>query len=91
MLITAEGDGPGGSHALLAYHPATDTIVVGLVNDFGLFDEMEFLLEKVLPEVLGPAKVESADATTSRRSSPPSAPAGNSSPDRLEPAPDPRP
>ena len=46
-LLTAEGDGPGGVHTLLAHHPQTDTIVVAFTNVFGRWDEMDFLLDEV--------------------------------------------
>ncbi len=53
VVATAEGDGPGGVHTLLAYHPDSDTVVVAFGNLFGRFDEWEFLLERVLDGVLG--------------------------------------
>ncbi len=52
VLLTAQGDGPGGSHTLLAYHPESDTLVAALVNIFGLGGEAEFLLDEVVGRVL---------------------------------------
>lgn len=47
-LVTAEGDGPGGVHTLLAYHPHTDTIVVAFINVFGRWDETGFMFDSVV-------------------------------------------
>ncbi len=52
VLLAAEGDGPGGVHALLAHHAASDTVIVALTNVFGRFDEPHFLLDEVVDRVL---------------------------------------
>ncbi len=52
VLITAEGDGPGGAVTLLAYHPATGAIIVGFTNIFGLFDEADFMLSVTVPDLI---------------------------------------
>lgn len=52
VLLTAEGDGPGGVHALLAHHAASDTVIVAFTNVFGRFDESDFLLDEVVARVL---------------------------------------
>ena len=62
VLLTAEGDGPGGSHTLLAYHPESDTLVAALVNIFGLGGEAEFLVDEVAGRVL--AEVRQARSPT---------------------------
>ena len=53
VLLAAEGDGPGGSHSLLAYHPETGTIVVALTNVFGLWTESDFFFDDVVATALG--------------------------------------
>ena len=50
MLVYKEGDGPGGTNALMAYRPDRDDIYVGLTNSFGHFDEVDFMID----EVIGP-------------------------------------
>jgi hypothetical protein len=52
VLVTAEGDGPGGAVTLLAHHPDTGTIIVAFTNVFGHFDEAEFLQGTVVPQIL---------------------------------------
>jgi D-alanyl-D-alanine carboxypeptidase len=51
-VIAAEGDGPGGSNTLLAYHPETGVVVVALTNVHGLWFENEFFLDEVVGEVV---------------------------------------
>ena len=51
VTIFKEGDGPGGTTAVLAYLPATDRILAGFTNSFGYFDEVDFMLDKVMAEI----------------------------------------
>jgi D-alanyl-D-alanine carboxypeptidase len=51
-MLVAEGDGPGGSHCLMAFHPESDTLLVGLVNTFGLWSEADFLRELAVEAVV---------------------------------------
>lgn len=52
VVVTVEGDGPGGSNSLLAYHPATGVVVAALTNVHGLGFENEFFLDEVVAEVV---------------------------------------
>ena len=52
VLIAAEGDGPGGSNSMLAYHPETGVVVVALTNIHGLFFENEFFVDEVVGEIV---------------------------------------
>lgn len=54
ILFASEGDGPAGFNTLMAYHPATNTIVVGFINIFGLWKEKETIINKVIPEIVKP-------------------------------------
>ena len=47
VVLTAEGDGPGGCNAMLAFHPETGTTVIGLTNIFGLWTESDLMLEQL--------------------------------------------
>lgn len=51
-MLFNDGDGPGGSNTLMAYHPETGTLVIGLINQFGAFDEQEFLLDDMVETAL---------------------------------------
>jgi len=48
VLVYKEGDGPGGVNTLMAYRPATDEIYLGFINDFGYFNEVDFLMDNVI-------------------------------------------
>ena len=52
LVIAAEGDGPGGSNSVLAYHPQTGVVVVTLTNVHGLWFESEFFLDEVVAEAV---------------------------------------
>ena len=52
VVIAAEGDGPGGSNTMLAYHPETGVVVVALTNIHGLWFENEFFINEVVDEVV---------------------------------------
>lgn len=52
VVVSAEGDGPGGVHSIVAYDPASEVLVVGLVNSFGLGTEAGFLLDKAVPQLI---------------------------------------
>ncbi|MDX1642729.1 MAG: serine hydrolase domain-containing protein [Thermoanaerobaculia bacterium] len=52
VVVTSEGDGPGGSNSLLAYHPATGVVVAVLTNVHGLGFESRFFLDEVVAEVV---------------------------------------
>ena len=52
VVLYKQGDGPGGTTALLAYIPDTNTVFVGFTNSFGYFDEVDFMLDKIVPEVI---------------------------------------
>lgn len=52
VLVTAEGDGPGGHNTLLAFHPQSGIIVVAMTNSFGLGDEARFLVEGIAGRVV---------------------------------------
>ena len=45
VALYKEGDSPGGVNTLMAYHAASDTILVGFTNSFGHFDEVDFLFD----------------------------------------------
>jgi hypothetical protein len=51
-IMAAEGDGPGGVHTLLAYHPESDTVIVAFTNVFGRFDESDFFFDRLLATIL---------------------------------------
>jgi CubicO group peptidase (beta-lactamase class C family) len=51
-LLTSEGDGPGGVNTVMAWHPASGTIVVGFTNIFGLWGETEFILDEIFSQVV---------------------------------------
>ena len=58
VMVYKEGDGPGGSTALMAYLPARDEIYIGFTNRFGgEFDHVDFMMD----DVIGPT-VTAADA-----------------------------
>lgn len=63
VLITAEGDGPGGSHSLVALHPESGTLVVALTNHFGFFDEAE-VLRGIAEAAVGGTDLGSGDGVT---------------------------
>lgn len=50
-IVTSEGDGPGGQHTILAYHPSSDVIVVALTNSFGR-GEAEFLVDEIVVPIV---------------------------------------
>ena len=52
VLFASEGDGPAGFNTIMAYLPATNTIVVGFINIFGMWKEKETIINKVIPEIL---------------------------------------
>jgi len=53
VVITSEGDGPGGCQTLVAFDPASGVLVVALVNHFGLFDDLtEFLLDEIVARAI---------------------------------------
>jgi D-alanyl-D-alanine carboxypeptidase len=52
VLLTSQGDGPGGSTTLLAHHPASGLTIAVLLNVFSTGDEADFLLHHVVPEVI---------------------------------------
>ncbi len=52
IVFAAEGDSTGGINTIMAYHPASNTIVVGFINIFGLWKEKETVLDQILPEIL---------------------------------------
>ena len=52
VLITAEGDGPGGVVSLLAWHPETETVIVAFTNIFGMWDEAEFMQDEVVAAII---------------------------------------
>ena len=52
VLFASEGDGPAGFNTIMAYHPATNTIVVGFINIFGMWKEKETIINKVIPKIL---------------------------------------
>jgi CubicO group peptidase (beta-lactamase class C family) len=54
VVLTSEGDGPGGSSTLVAFHPPTGTLVVGLVTHFGGWDEHDFLVGEVVAAAITP-------------------------------------
>jgi D-alanyl-D-alanine carboxypeptidase len=49
MVLYKQGDGPGGTTELLAYLPDRDLVFAGFTNSFGYFDEVDFMLDKILP------------------------------------------
>lgn len=51
VLIYKEGDGPGGTNALMAYSSARDEVYIGFINSFGFFDEVEFMINEVIADV----------------------------------------
>jgi hypothetical protein len=53
-VLTSEGDGPGGSSTLVAFHPPPGTLVVGLVTHFGGWDEHDFLVGEVVAAAIAP-------------------------------------
>ena len=48
VLVYKEGDGPGGVNTLMAYLPAKREIFIGFTNIFGNFDEVDFMMDKVI-------------------------------------------
>jgi hypothetical protein len=48
MILYKEGDGPGGVNTLMAYLPAEDEIFLGFTNVFGYFDEIDFMMDKII-------------------------------------------
>lgn len=52
VIVTAEGDGPGGSNSLLAYHPETGVVVAAMTNVHGLWFESDFFLDEVVAEAV---------------------------------------
>jgi CubicO group peptidase (beta-lactamase class C family) len=65
VFFTAEGDGPGGVHSLVAYHPEVDLLVVGLVNSFGRGTESDFLVDEVVPTLVKAARDQLAASASS--------------------------
>jgi len=58
VLYTSLGDGVGGMNTMLAYHPKSKNIVVAFTNIFGNFDEHDFFIDTVLPQIIEAGKVE---------------------------------
>lgn len=54
VVVMAEGDGPGGSNTLIAYHAASGTLVVAALTSFGLFDEHDFLVDELVAAAIAP-------------------------------------
>ena len=71
ILVTAEGDGPGGSNTLLAYHPGSDTIIVALTNIFGLWSESDFFLDRCVTVILAEESATGADPSSTARTAAP--------------------
>jgi len=51
-LLYKEGDGEGGVNTLMAYFPARDEIFVGFSNSFGHFDEVDFMMDDVIGQLV---------------------------------------
>ena len=51
-LVFAEGDGPGGANTLMAFHPESGRIFLGFVNVFGFFDEVEWMMDSIIGQLL---------------------------------------
>lgn len=51
-MYASNGDGPAGINVTLAYHPKTDTVMVGFTNIFRLFDEADFIREEIFGSVI---------------------------------------
>ena len=49
VVLYKEGDGPGGTTAVLIYLASQDRIVAGFTNSFGYFNEVDFILDEVMP------------------------------------------
>ena len=49
VVLYKEGDGPGGTTAVLIYLSSQDRIVAGFTNSFGYFNEVDFILDEVMP------------------------------------------
>jgi CubicO group peptidase (beta-lactamase class C family) len=52
IVLYKEGDGEGGNTCLMSYVVAADEIFVGCTNSVGYFDEVDFMLDKVIPATL---------------------------------------
>ncbi|MEZ5344916.1 MAG: serine hydrolase domain-containing protein [Pyrinomonadaceae bacterium] len=52
VVYASTGDGPGGINATLVYHPKSQTLVVAFTNIFGLFDEIDFMNEAIISEMI---------------------------------------
>lgn len=48
-VLYKEGDGPGGTTAVLAFHPRSSAVFAAFTNSFGHFDEADFLLDELFP------------------------------------------
>ena len=52
VLYTSLGDGIGGINSMLAYHPKSETVIVAYTNIFGDFDEHDFFIDQIIPQIL---------------------------------------
>ena len=52
VVLYKEGDGSGGNTCLMSYVVAADEIFAGCTNSIGYFDEVDFMLDKVIPGTL---------------------------------------
>jgi len=56
VLFSSEGNGPSGTHAILAYHPETKIFVAAFTNIFGIFDEHDFIRDQVIDKIVRKTK-----------------------------------
>lgn len=52
VLYTSLGDGVGGMNTMLAYHPESKTVIAAYANIFGNFDEHDFFIDTIIPQIL---------------------------------------
>jgi D-alanyl-D-alanine carboxypeptidase len=51
-VIYAAGDSPGGFNTVLAFHPESGTVIACVINTFGHFDELDWMIDTIIPAAL---------------------------------------
>ena len=52
IYYASNGDSPSGINTTLVYHPETRIVAVVFTNIFGLFDEIDFINDKIIKEII---------------------------------------
>lgn len=52
IIFTSLGDGGAGINSILAFHPQSKSIIVGFINVFGHFNEHDFFMDQIIPDIV---------------------------------------